>query len=156
MDGVEIPLSDFTFIRELSWQDSEEEVGIGKFPLDNRFGDKEFTTERVVERESTNELSVDTSIHLDGTLGLDILSAISADIEAHVSRETGHRIGERLTERQTHTFKVGPKKAVTCEVVWKRNVRSGERLYLSGGNRVTVPFRFNYGLSCGVRAKELV
>jgi hypothetical protein len=37
--------------------------------------------------------------------------------------------------------------------MWTRKVRSGERLYLSGGNAVTVPYRMNYGLSCAVRTQ---
>jgi hypothetical protein len=112
MDGVEIPRGGeapdiqarparIEFIEERSVQVSEEIVGIDEYPLDNRFGDQEFIIEKDVSRESTNELFVDKIIHLGGTVGLDILSAINADIEAHVSRETGHTISEKVTEKQT-------------------------------------------------------
>jgi hypothetical protein len=166
MDGVEIPRdgvaapvkralasAPIQFIKELSVQESEEVVGTEEYPLDNRFGDQAFTTVRQVSRESTNELSVDTSSQLTGKVGLEVLSAIKAEIEAQVSRQTGQKIGEKVTESQTLTFSVGPKSSVLYQVVWKRKIRSGERLYLSGGNPVTVPYRINYGLSCEVRTQ---
>ena len=166
MDGVEIPRvgvaapvkpasasAPIQFIKELSVQESEEVVGTEEYPLDNRFGDQPFTTVHQVSRESTNELSVDTSSQLSGKVGLEVFSAIKAEIEAQVSRQTGQKIGEKVTESQTLTFSVGPKSSVLYQVVWKRKIRSGERLYLSGGNPVTVPYRINYGLSCEVRTQ---
>jgi hypothetical protein len=141
------------FMNEISVLESEEVVGTEEYPLDNRFGDQAFTTVRQVSRESTNELSVDTSSHLGGRVGLEVLSAIKAEIEAQVARQIGQKIGEKVTESQTLTFSVGPKSSVLYEVVWKRKVRSGERCYLSGGNSVTVPYRINYGLSCEVRTQ---
>jgi hypothetical protein len=147
------PPAPVQFIRELGVQESEEVVGTEEFPLDNRFGDQPFTTVRHVSRESTNELSVDTSTRVDGRLGLTVLSAIKAEIEAQVASQLGHKIGEKVTESQTLTFSVGPKSAVLYQVVWKRKVRSGERLYRSAGNSVTVPYRINYGLSCEVRTR---
>ncbi len=166
MDGVEIPrggvaapvkrvppAAPVQFVKELSVQESEEVVGTDEYPLDNRFGDQTFTTVRQVSRESTNELSVDIGSHVGGTAGIEVLSAIKAEIEAQISQQTGQKIGEKVTEGQTLTFSVGPKSAVLYQVVWKRKVRSGERLYLSGGNPVTVPYRINYGLSCEVRTQ---
>lgn len=166
MDGVEIPrggvaaapvgrapAAPIQFVRELSVQESEEVFGTEDYPLDNRYGDQAFTTVRQVSRESTNELSVDTSKQISGKVGFEVLSAIKAEIEAQVSHETGQKIGEKLTESQTLTFSVGPKSSVLYQVVWKRKVRSGERLYLSGGNPVTIPYRINYGLSCEVRTQ---
>jgi hypothetical protein len=58
------PPAAIQFIKEGSVQESVEVVGTEEYPIDNRFGDKEFTTEREVSRESTNELSVDTSSNL--------------------------------------------------------------------------------------------
>jgi hypothetical protein len=166
MDGVEVPHrgvaapvkraplpAPIQFIKELNVQESEEVVGTEDYPLDNRFGDQPFTTVRQVSRESTNELSVDTSSHIGGKVGLEVLSAIKAEIEAQVSEQTGKKIGEKVTESQTLTFSAGAKSSVTYHVVWKRKVRSGERFYLSGGNRVTIPYRINYGLSCEVRTQ---
>jgi hypothetical protein len=164
MDGVEVPRSGVAapverapitaavqFVKELSVHESEEIVGTEDYPLDNRFGNQTFTTVRQVSRESTNELSVDTSSQLGGKVGLEVLSAIKAELEAQVSLQTGHKIGERVTESQTLTFSVAPNSSVLYQVVWKRKVRSGERLYLSSGNPVTVPYRINYGLSFEVR-----
>lgn len=141
----------FQFTKELGVQDSEEVVGTEEYPLDNRFGDQAFTTVHQVSRESTNELSIDTSSHLGGRVGLEALSVIKAEIEAQLSQQTGQKIGEKVTESQTLTFSVGPKSSVLYEVGWKRKVRNGERLYL--GNPVTVPYRINYGLSCEVRTQ---
>lgn len=141
------------FVKELSVQESEEVVGTEEYPLDNRYGDQAFTTVHQVARESTNELSIDTSSQLGGKVGLEVFSAIKAEIEAQVSHQTGQKIGEKVTESQTLTFSVGPKSSVLYQVVWKRKIRSGERLYLSGGNPVTVPYRVNYGLTCEVRTQ---
>ncbi|HXR40195.1 MAG TPA: hypothetical protein VN776_13940 [Terracidiphilus sp.] len=166
MDGVEVPrggvatpmkqppqAAAIQFIKELSVQESEEVVGTEEYPLDNRFGDQSLTTVHQVSRESTNELSIDTSTQVGGNVGLTVLSAIKAEIEAQVSQQTGQKIGEKVTESQTLTFSVGPKSSVVYEVVWKRKVRSGERLYLSGGQQMTVPYRINYGLTFEVRTQ---
>jgi hypothetical protein len=166
VDGVEVPkggvlaltkpapaLAPAQFVKELSAQESEEIVGTEQYPLDNRFGDQTFTTVRQASRESTNELSIDTSSQLRGKIGLDVLAAIKAEIEAQISRQTGFKIGEKVTESQTLTFSVGPKSLVLYEVVWKRKVRSGERLYVVDGNSVTIPYKISYGLSCEVRTR---
>lgn len=166
MDGVEIPSggvaapakrapapASIQFVKELSVQESEEVVSTEEYPLDNRYGDQAFSTVRQVSRESTNELSVNTSGQLNGKVGIEVFTAIKAEIEAQVSQQTGQKIGEKVTESQTLTFSVGPKSSVLYKVVWKRKIRSGERLYLSGGNPVTVPYRVNYGLSCEVRTE---
>ncbi len=168
MDGIEIsngglpaPVrrapapAPIQFVKELSVQESEEVVSTEEYPLDNRYGDQAFSTVHQVSRESTNELSVDTSGQLNGKVGLEVFTAIKAEIEAQVSQQTGQKIGEKVTESQTLTFSVGPKSSVLYQVVWKRKIRSGERLYLSGGNPVTVPYRVNYGLSCEVRTEAL-
>jgi hypothetical protein len=141
------------FIKEIGVQDSEEIVSVEKYPLDNRFGDRPLSAVRRVSRESTNELSIDRSREIEGKFGINVLSAIKAEITAHVSRQTGQKIGERVSESQTLNFSVGPRSAVLYEVVWKRTVRSGEIVYLSRGNQVTIPYRINYGLSCEVRTQ---
>lgn len=168
MDGVEVPPSgtaapekaaapaapaqkSLQFVQEIDVQESDEIVGTEEYPLDNRFGDQALSTARTVSRESTNELSVDSSGKLGGTLGLELYSAIKADIEAQLSQQIGHKVGEKITESQTLTFSVGPKASVVYEVLWKRKIRSGERLYMLDGDPVTVPYRVNYGLSCEVR-----
>jgi hypothetical protein len=164
MDGAEVPKGGVAtpfkphpafpavrFIKELSVQESEEIVGTEQYPLDNRLGDQAFTTVRQVSRETTNELSIDTGSQITAKVGLDVFSAIKAEIEAQVSQQTGHKIGEKITESQTLTFSVGPKSSVLYEVVWKRKVRAGERLYVSDSNSFTIPYRINYGLSCEVR-----
>ncbi len=141
------------FVRDLSVSDSEEIVGIEQYPLDNRFGDQPFTSVRHVSRETANELFVDTGSQFAGKLGLDVLSVIKADIEAQVSQKMGYKIGQKVTESQTLTFSAGPRSSVLYEVVWKRKVRSGERLYISGGKQVTAPYRIYYGLLCEVRTQ---
>jgi len=166
MDGVEIPqggravparptaapaAAAAQFVKELSVSESEEIVGTEEYPLDNRFGDQAFSTIRQVSRESTNELSLDTSSQLCGKVGIELFSVIKAEIEAQVSEQLGQKIGQKVTESQTLNFAVGPHATVVYQVVWKRRVRSGERLYLSGSEAVTVPYRINYGLSCEVR-----
>jgi hypothetical protein len=167
MDGVVVPETGMIepaktsptpagiqFVKEVSVLESAEIVGTELYPLDNRFGDQAFSTVRQVSRESTNELSVDTHGRLRGKIGFNVLSAIKTDIEAQVSRDTGHKIGEKVIESQTLTFSVGPKRSVLYEVVWKRRVRSGERLYLSGSEQVSVPYKIYYGLSCEVRSQQ--
>ena len=166
MDGAEIPPrgaapvvrqaapAQLQFVREVGVLESEEVVGTEDYPLDNRFGDQTFTSVHQVSRESTNELSIDTTTQVTGTAGLTLFSAIKAEIEAQVSQQTGLKIGETVTESQTLTFSVGPKSSVIYQVVWKRRVRSGERLYLSGSNQMTVPYRICYGLTYEVRTQE--
>ena len=83
------------------------------------------------------------------------MTAIKAEVAAHVTRQTGYKIGETVTESQTLHFTVAANQAVLYQVVWKRKVRSGEHLYMANGAPLTVPYRVNYGLSCEVRTLEL-
>jgi hypothetical protein len=141
------------FVKDLNVRETEDVVGTEQFPLDNRFGDQPFTTTRQVSRESTVELSLDDSAEIEGKIGVDILKAITAEIEANVTRQIGRKLGERITESQTLTFSVGAKQSVVYEVVWKRKVRCGERLYMSGREPVSVPYKVAYGLTCDVRTR---
>ncbi len=149
------PVAPIQFVKELSCTESDEVVGEEEYPLDNRFGSSPFSTDRQVSKETTNELSVEVTTGLTGTLNLQLMSAIKADVAAHVTRQTGCKIGEKVTESQTLHFTVAANQAVLYQVVWKRKVRSGEHLYLANGAQLTVPYRVNYGLSCQVRTVEL-
>lgn len=168
MDGVKVPegsvagptthalpAATVQFIKELSVRETEEVVATERYPLDNRFGDQPLTAERQISREYTNELTLDTGTQLGGRVGVDILSAIKAEIEAHISQQTGSKIGEKVTESQTIRLSVGPRSSVLYEVVWKRKVRVGERLYISDGNPITVPYRVEHGLAFEVRTPQL-
>src|SRR5208282_3361117 len=124
------------------------------YPLDNRFGSSPFSTDRQVSKESTNEFSVDVNSKVSGNISLEVLSVIKAEVAAEISRQVGCKIGEKVTESQTLHFTVGENRAVLYQVVWKRKVRTGERLYMANGAPVTVPYRVNYGLSCEVRTLQ--
>ena len=168
MDGKEMPsggtqeiaerpqpaaAAEIHFLEETDVKETEVILASEEYPLDNRFGDQAFTTVRQVSRESTNELSLDTSDSLSGKIGLELFSAIKGEIEAQVSHQIGLKIGEKFTESQTITFSVGAHSTVLYEVVWKRKVRTGVRMYQSGGRSVSVPYRVDYGLSFEVRTR---
>lgn len=142
------------FVKELSCAETEEVVGEEEYPLDNRFGSSPFSTDRQVSKESTNEFSVDVNSQVSGHLSVEMLAVIKAEVAAQVSHQVGCKIGEKVAESQTLHFTVGPKLAVLYQVVWKRKVRTGERLYMANGAPVTVPYRVNYGLSCEVRTLQ--
>jgi hypothetical protein len=150
--------SDVQFVEDRIGFEAEEIVGNEQYPLDNRFGDQPFTTVRQVSRESTNELSVDSQykggVRIGGEIKVKLIASIKAEIEAEISRQTGRKIGEKVTESQTLTFSVGPRSSVLYQVIWKRRVRSGERVYLLGKNPITVPYKVSYGLSCEVRTHQ--
>jgi hypothetical protein len=165
MDGVEVPRTgnppqqrtlppaQVQFIKEIDLQESEAILGTEEYPIDNRSGNKDVTIVHQVSRESTNEISVDTNKQLGGKVGINILSAIQADIEEQVSHQTGQKVGTKVTESQTLTFVAAANSFVLYEVVWKRKVLKGKRLYLSGGNTLTVPYEICYGLSFEVKTK---
>jgi hypothetical protein len=83
------------------------------------------------------------------------MTVIKAEVEAQFTKQTGQKVGEKVTESQTLHFSVGPNQAVVYQVIWKRKVRSGEHLYMASGTPLTIPYRVNYGLSCEVRTQEL-
>lgn len=138
---------------DINVHESEEIVWTDPHPLDNSRGDRPLNVGQTVSRESINEVSIDMHGEVVGKIGLTVLS-IKADIEAHAALTTRHKIGEKITESQTVTFSVGPRKSVLYEVIWKRKIRSGERLYRSGSEQVTVPYKIYYGLSCEVRSQS--
>lgn len=142
------------FVKELGCNETEEVIGREEYPMDNTFGSNPFSTERHVSKESTNEFSVEVSSQVSGKLSAELWSVIKAEAAAQISRQVGCKIGEKVTESQTLHFTVDAKRKVLYQVVWKRKVRTGERLYMANGAPVTVPYRVNYGLSCEVRTMQ--
>ena len=51
-------------------------------------------TEEVLAREATNELTFDENKQFSANLGLNLLSAVKAEVAAQVSRQVGSRVGE--------------------------------------------------------------
>jgi len=147
-------VADLQFLADQNVKETEEIVAVEDFPLDNTFGSDSFSTERLVSRESTNELTLQDSNQLSGNLSLSLFQALKAEVAAQVSRQTGSRIGEKVTETQTLRFTVGANKSVLYKVIWKRKVRTGEHVYFAGGTRLMVPYRLNYGLSCQMRTVD--
>jgi hypothetical protein len=142
-------------IEDVKATETSEVIAVEDYPLDNRFGDSPFSTDRQVSKETINELSLQTTNQLSGTLNIAFLAAVKAEVTAQVSRQTGYKTGEKATESLTLHFSVGPRSAVVYQVIWKRRVRTGEWHCLVDGRDVTVPYRVSYGLSCEVQTQEM-
>jgi hypothetical protein len=169
MDGLVVQRgyveAEVTFVSETNVKESEEILAVEDYPLDNSFGNRALTSEREVSRKTTNELTFTTSIGV--TIGLPGKTAIAVEL----SRETGHKIGEEVTESLKLTFSVDPKSRVHYKVLWKRRVRGGERSYrvtlkrpagklqadrLVGIGSVErkIPYQMFYGLSHEVQSAD--
>jgi hypothetical protein len=143
------------FIQEVNVVETSEVYRSEEYPFDNRYSDSDFSTEREISEESTNEFLTEDSNQVNGKIGLDIIPMLKAEVAAQVSKKVGHKIGENITESQTLHLKVGPKSSVVYHITWKRKIRSGEYLYLVNGNTVSIPYRMKYGLSVEVRTSKL-
>jgi hypothetical protein len=148
-------LQKLQFVQEQNVSETEEIVAVDDFPLDNRFGTNPVMTERQVSRELMNELTVQDSNQISRSLGIELFQALKGQIAEQVSRQTGSRIGEKVSETQSLKFTVDANRSVLYQVVWKRKVRRGEQVYQSAGGQVIVPYRLEYGLSCHVRTAQL-
>lgn len=142
------------FIQEVNVVETSEVYRTEEYPFDNSFGDSPISTERQFSEESTNEFSLASTNKVSGEVGLDAFSWLKAKVAAEVSKQVGHNIGEKVTESQTLAFSVGPKSAVVYRIIWKRNIRTGEYLYLVNGNPVSIPYRMKYGLSVEVQTRQ--
>jgi hypothetical protein len=85
-------------------------------------------------------------------VGLGVITAITAQISAQITRRFGVKIGEIVRDRQQVELGAGPNSAIVHQIIWKRRVISAERHYLSHGNPVRVPYRIIYGLSLEQKA----
>ena len=143
------------FQREINVVETDEVIGVEEYPLDNRFGDLALTTDRQISKASTNECSVETTRQVNANVSGEVLSVIKAEIAGQLSKQTGSKVGETVTESQTLHLSVGPQAAVLYRVLWKRRVRAGQRVYQIESGEISVPYRMTYGLSCEVRSQEL-
>jgi hypothetical protein len=143
------------FQREVNVVETDEVIGVEEYPLDNRFGDLALTTDRQISKASTNECSVETTSQVNANVSAELLSVIKAEIAGQLSKQTGAKVGETVTESQTLHLSVGPKAAGLYRVLWKRRVRAGQRVYQVETGEIAVPYRMTYGLSCEVRSQEL-
>jgi hypothetical protein len=141
-------------IQEVNVVETSEVYRVEEYPFDNTFGDSPISTERQFSEESTNEISLDETKQTSGKIGLEAFSWLKAEVSRNVSRQVGHNIGEKVTESQTLTFAVGAKSSVVYRIIWKRNIRTGEYIYLINGNPVSIPYRMKYGLSVEVRTRQ--
>jgi hypothetical protein len=152
------PVPTVQFKEDRILNEADEVVDVVQYSIDNRFGDQPIMTEKQVSRETTNELSVDTlykaGVKISGEIEAVLIAKIKGELEAEISRQTGRKIGEKVTESQTVKMSVGPRASVLYQVIWKRRVRNGERVYLLGDDIATVPYKVSYGLSCAVRTEE--
>jgi hypothetical protein len=141
-------------IQEVNVVETTEVYRVEEYPFDNTFGDSPISTERQFSEESTNEISLDENRQTSGKIGLDAFSWLKAEVAREVSRRVGHNVGEKVTESQTLTFAVGAKSSVVYRIIWKRNIRTGEYIYLINGSPVTIPYRMKYGLSVEVKTRQ--
>jgi hypothetical protein len=162
LDGVEVAagaalspaptsLPYFQFVHEQNVVKTEEVVSVDDFPLDNTFGTDELVSEQQVSKESTSELTLETTSQLNGKLGLKLFSALEAEVSTLLSKKTGATVGQKTTETKTLRFTVKEGSSVVYQVIWKRKVRAGEYVYWAQGSHLTVPYRIHYGLSHQVR-----
>lgn len=142
------------FIQEVNVVETSEVYRTEEYPFDNTFGDSALTTERQFSEESTNEFSLTETNKVSGKINLDAFSWIKAEVAAEVSKQVGHKIGEKVTESQTLTFAVGAHSSVVYRIIWKRNIRTGEYIYLVNGNPVSIPYRMKYGLTVEVKTRQ--
>ncbi len=146
--------SNAQFIQEVNVVETSEVYRTEEYPFDNTFGDSALTTERQFSEESTNEISLDATNKVSGKISLEAFSWLKAEVAAEVSKQVGHNIGEKVTESQTLTFAVGARSSVVYRIIWKRNIRTGEYIYLVNGTPVSIPYRMKYGLTVEVRTRQ--
>jgi hypothetical protein len=142
------------FVEEVNVVETSEVYRTEEYPFDNRYGDSPVSTERQFSEESTNEFALGTTNKLNAKLNLDAFALLKAEVAAEVSKQVGHKIGEKVTESQTLNFSVGPKSAVVYRIIWKRNIRTGEYVYLVNGTPVSFRYRMKYGLSVEVQTRQ--
>ncbi len=150
LDGVEIPAgvtaaaqqqappTSLQFVKEQNVIQTEEIVSVDDYPLDNTYGSKPLVSERQVSRETEAELTVSTTNEITGKINLD-LAALHAEMSDQLSKTTGVRANQKVTESETLTFTAGPNESVTYQVVWKRKMRTGEQIFQTSGGPLIVP-----------------
>jgi hypothetical protein len=143
------------FIHEVNVVETSEVYRTEEYPFDNRYGDSELATEREISEESTNEFSLEATKQVSGSINLEAFSMLKAEIAGQVSRKVGQNIGEKMMESQTLHLRVGAHSSVVYRIIWKRNIRSGEYVYLVNGSPVSIPYRMKYGLSVEVQTRKL-
>jgi hypothetical protein len=148
------PAPGLQFMHEQNVVETEEVVAVDDYPLDNSFGGDTFVSESKVSRESTVELTIGEGVKASASLGVDLLRTVKSEVAAEVSRQTGSRVGAKVTEEKTLKFTVGPNRIALYRVTWKRKVRTGERVYRAAGGSITVPYRLEYGLKCEMRTVD--
>jgi hypothetical protein len=143
------------FIQEVNVVETSEVYRTEEYPFDNSYGDSELATEREISEESTNEFSLEATNQVTGSVSLQAFSMLKAEIAGQVSKKVGQNIGEKITESQTLHLKVRAYSSVVYRIIWKRNIRSGEYIYLVNGSPVSIPYRMKYGLSVEVQTRKL-
>ena len=133
--------------------ETTEIVARDEYPLDNHFGSEVLTIEQEISRTVANEISLSHEVQLSASGNFDVLSFIKADLSAQFTRQTGVKVNDTVTRRQTIKFSAGAHQFVVYTVIWKRRVSQGT-CYVSIQNAVQpIPYQVAFDLSFEIASR---
>lgn len=133
--------------------ETTEIVGRDEYPLDNSYGKEVLSIEQEVSRTIANEISVSHEVQLTASANFDILAFIKADLAAQFTRQTGVKINDTVTRRQTIKFSAGAQQFVIYTVVWKRRVSQGVCYVNMQGTVQPIPYQVAFDLSFEIASR---
>lgn len=128
-------------------------LDVEEFPLDNSAGTATLQIDHEISKTVTNELTINTTSNLSGTVDLSLLNAIKAEISTNLQKNSGHKISETIGRRQTLHFTVPPRCSVIYIIIWKRKIRSAECTVFAQNKLHHVNYKANYDLTYEVKSK---
>lgn len=134
---------DYELVREEVTREDVEIISTENYPLDNRHGTVTLTNVQEVAKSISREVTLTTEFEGSIELGADLallLHLLKADISARLSAQTGQKIDETLTRRQTITMSAAPQTFVMYSLTWKRTVRQGIWEIRVKGKYIAVPY----------------
>jgi hypothetical protein len=145
--------ADIQIQKDANVHERTEFVGQEEFPLDNRFGTDVIVVEHEVSKTVSNEISVEFSLEGHGEIGARLYGLIQMAISAHLSKQTGHTIGESITRRHTLRLAVQPGQYVVYTLVWKQRKRTGQFTVLANQQTIVVPYQASFDLSYEIKSE---
>lgn len=116
-------------------------------PMDNRYGNKLFSSEHEFSQTATVSLELGNNNRLDTAYKSTLWSVLESKTGLEISKSLGTEIGSQINRRVRLKFATDPGQFVRYRVVWHQQNQRGVFDMRVGKRIVQLPYMVAYGLS---------
>ena len=116
-------------------------------PMDNRFGNKQLSSEHEFSQTATVSLELGSNKRVSAAAKSTLWSLLENKAELEVGKNLGIEVGSQISRRVRLRFATDPGQFVRYRVVWQQHSQRGMLEVQVGKHSLPLPYLVAYGLS---------